>query len=65
MAIVETTEVGILRAGDVELQLARDEGKGFESVADGSAAHEQFWSDRTIADDTLIVCERFRVVVRL
>jgi uncharacterized protein YhfF len=65
VAIVETTEVRVVRAGDVDLDFARDEGEGFESVADWRAAHERFWSDREITDDTLIVAERFRLVERL
>ena len=62
VAIVETTDVRVVPAGEVDLQFARDEGEGFESVADWRAAHERFWSDRRITDDTPIVCERFRVV---
>ncbi len=62
LAIVETTEVRLVPAGQVDLQFARDEGEGFESVADWRAAHERFWSDQLITDERLIVCERFRVV---
>jgi uncharacterized protein YhfF len=62
VAVVETTEVRLVRAADVELEFAVDEGEGFETVADWRAAHERFWSDRGIDDDTLIVAERFRVV---
>jgi uncharacterized protein YhfF len=76
VGILETTEVRVVRAGDVDEQFARDEGEGFESVADWRAAHERFWGpnpDRTAAgeqpwqidDDTLVVCERFRLVERL
>jgi uncharacterized protein YhfF len=76
VGIVETTEVRVVRAGDVDEQFARDEGEGFESVADWRAAHERFWGpnpDREAAgadpcaidDDTLVVCERFRLVERL
>ena len=61
-AIVEVTEVRVLRAADVDVQFARDEGEGFETVADWRAAHERFWADREITDDTVIVAERFRVV---
>src|SRR5207302_8175864 len=46
VAVVETTEVRVLRAADVDLAFARDEGEGFESVADWRAAHERFWRDR-------------------
>jgi uncharacterized protein YhfF len=65
VAVVETTEVRVVPAGEIDLQFARDEGEGFESVADWRAAHERFWSDREITDDTLIVAERFRLVERL
>jgi uncharacterized protein YhfF len=59
LGVVETTEVRVVPAGQVDLQFARDEGEGFESVADWRAAHERFWSDWAITDDTLVVCERF------
>jgi uncharacterized protein YhfF len=65
VAIVETTEVRVLRVDEVDLQFARDEGEGFETVADWREAHERFWADREIRDDTLIVAERFRLVERL
>jgi len=39
VAVVETTEVRVLRADEVDLQFARDEGEGFESVADWREAH--------------------------
>ena len=65
VAVVETTEVRVLRAAEVDLAFALDEGEGFESVADWRHAHEEFWADREIDDDTLIVAERFRVVDRL
>jgi uncharacterized protein YhfF len=65
VAVVETTEVRVLRAGDVDLAFALDEGEDFETVADWRRAHEEFWTDQEIGDDTLIVAERFRVVERL
>jgi uncharacterized protein YhfF len=65
VAVVETTEVRIVRAGDVDLDFARDEGEGFESVEDWRRAHERFWAEHEIDDDTLIVAERFRLVERL
>ena len=64
LGVVETTEVRIVRAGDVDLQFARDEGEGFESVADWRAAHERFWAGQEITDETLVVAERFRLVER-
>jgi uncharacterized protein YhfF len=65
VAVVETTAVRVVRAADIDLEFARDEGEGFESVADWRAAHERFWSDHEITDDTLILAERFRLVERL
>ncbi|MEP7360726.1 MAG: ASCH domain-containing protein, partial [Chloroflexota bacterium] len=62
VGIVETTEVRVVPAGQVDVHFARDEGEGFESVADWRAAHERFWSDHSITDETLIVCERFRLM---
>ena len=64
-AIVEVTEARVIPAAEIDLQFARDEGEGFESVADWRAAHERFWHDCPISDDTLVVAERFRVVERL
>ena len=62
VGVVETTEVRIVRAGDVDEQFARDEGEGFQTVGDWRAAHERFWAEHEITDDTLIVAERFRLV---
>ena len=65
VAVVETTEVRVLRADEVDPQFARDEGEGFETVADWREAHERFWTGREIRDDTLIVAERFRLIERI
>ena len=65
VAVVETTEVRVLPAGQVDLKFARDEGEGFESVADWRAAHERFWADQQITDETPIVAERFKLIERL
>lgn len=64
VAVVETTEVRVVAAGDVDLAFARDEGEGFETVEDWRRAHEHFWAEHDIHDGTLIVAERFRVVER-
>ncbi len=42
----------------------RDEGEGFETLEQWRSAHERAWSDREIADDTLIVCEWFTLIER-
>jgi uncharacterized protein YhfF len=64
LGVVETTEVRVVPAGRVDQRFARDEGEGFDTVADWRAAHERFWSDRVITDETLVVCERFRLIAR-
>jgi uncharacterized protein YhfF len=65
VAVVETTEVRIVPAGEIDLEFARDEGEGFESVEDWRRAHENFWAEHELTDETLIVAERFRLVERL
>ncbi|MET8325278.1 ASCH domain-containing protein [Streptomyces sp. NPDC005181] len=73
IAVVEVTEVRILRLGDIDLQHVIDEGEGDTSAAEWRASHERFWQGEemrealgdpefTVDDGTLIVAERFRVV---
>jgi len=64
VGIVELTEVRVVPAGEIDLQFARDEGEGFESVDDWREAHERFF-ERPIEPETLIDAIRFRVVERL
>lgn len=76
VAVIETTEVRVVRLGDVDLQHAIDEGEGYESVSAWRAGHENFWHSPearaelgdpafTVDDDTLMVAERFRLVAVL
>ncbi len=78
VAVIETTEVRVLRVGACDLQFARDEGEGFESVAQWRAAHDGFWRSYAdeiraylgdpsweVADETEFVAERFRLVEML
>jgi uncharacterized protein YhfF len=76
VAVIETTEVRVIRASAVDQQFAIDEGEGFASVADWRAAHERFWHGEEmraalgdpaveVTDDTPIVAERFRLVATL
>ena len=65
VAVVLTTEVRVLRVADVEVAFAHDEGESFTSVHEWRIAHEAFWNDHTLDDDTLVVAERFRIVERL
>jgi uncharacterized protein YhfF len=64
VAIVEVTEARIIPAGEIDVEFARDEGEGFESVGDWREAHERFFK-RPLPDDTLIDAIRIRVVERL
>ncbi|MDG4829836.1 ASCH domain-containing protein [Solwaraspora sp. WMMD1047] len=76
VAVVELTEVRVSRLGDVDLDHARDEGEGHESVAAWRAGHENFWHGTDyrgwlgnpnfiVNDDTPAVLERFRLVAVL
>lgn len=62
---METTEARVVRLGEVDLEFARDEGEGFESLEDWRAAHERFWAPRHVDGETLVVAERFRVLEQL
>jgi uncharacterized protein YhfF len=75
VAVIEVTEVQVVRLADVDLQHALDEGEGFESVGQWRSGHEEFWHSTevraemgdpsfTVDDDTLVVVERFRLVNR-
>ncbi|MFH8346443.1 ASCH domain-containing protein [Streptomyces sp. NPDC018045] len=76
VAVIEVTEVRVLRLADVDLRHAVDEGEGNATVADWRADHESFWHgpemrealgdpEFRVDDDTQVVTERFRVVERL
>jgi uncharacterized protein YhfF len=77
VGVIETTECRILRMADVDDAFARDEGEGFADAADWRVAHERYFGsylqelrdrlgdpDWGLDDDTLIVCQRFRLVER-
>ena len=74
---IETTECRVLRMADVDDQFAHDEGEGFADAAQWRVAHERFWNgyldelrsrlgdpDWSLTDDTLIVCQRFKLIDR-
>jgi uncharacterized protein YhfF len=76
VAVVEVTDVRVNRLGDVDVDHARDEGEGDETVAAWRAGHEDFWHgsdyrgwlgnpEFTVNDDTLAVLQRFRLVAVL
>jgi uncharacterized protein YhfF len=73
VAVIELTDVRVTRLGDVDVDHARAEGEGHESVAAWRAGHEGYWHgpdyrgwlgnpDFTVDDDTPVVLERFRLV---
>lgn len=43
VAVIEMTDVRVIRLADVDLQHALDEGEGYKSVAEWRAGHEGFW----------------------
>jgi uncharacterized protein YhfF len=72
---IELTAVEEIRLGDADLELARAEGEGFETVDEWRREHERFWRERVIprlpaplatplTDDTRIVVERFKLLRR-
>jgi len=69
VGLVEVTEVRTLPLNEVDLQFAREEGEGYESVAAWRRAHERFWNANapgiTVDDSTIVVAERFRLIERL
>ena len=78
VAIIEMEDVRVLRLADVDIAVARDEGEGFNTVAEWRRDHEAFWNSyidelRTrlddpawqLMDDTAVVVERFRLINRL
>ncbi|MEV4456077.1 2'-5' RNA ligase family protein [Microbispora sp. NPDC049633] len=72
LALLETTQVRVLPIREVDEAFARDEGEGYDTVAQWRASHERFWTGPemsavlggppVIDDDTLIVAERFRLL---
>jgi uncharacterized protein YhfF len=76
VATVEFTSVDVIRLGDADLDLVREEGEGFKSVTEWRREHEHFWRGQVIprlsgplaielTDETRIVVERFRLVDQL
>jgi len=69
VGIVEDTEVRRVPLGEIDLDFAREEGEGYESVASWRAAHEEYWNASVpgvdLDDSTVVIAERFRLVERL
>ncbi|MBZ2196552.1 nitroreductase family protein [Occultella gossypii] len=72
VAILETTEVRVVRLADVDDDFARAEGEGFTSRAHWRDAHADFWDSPearaelpagfVVDDEALVVQEYFRVL---
>lgn len=73
VAVIELVEVQVVALGEVDDRLAREEGEGFQSVAEWREAHERFWNGEVLPelgigprepldDHTQIVIERFRLL---
>ena len=78
VAVVETIECPVKRLADVDDRHAIDEGEGYANAAEYRVDHERFWNGYIddvrkllgdphfrLTDDTLIVCQRFRVVATI
>jgi uncharacterized protein YhfF len=78
VAVVETVECPVKRLADVDDQHAIDEGEGFANAAEFRIDHERFWNGYIddlrgrlgdpsfeLSDDTLIVCQRFRIIATI
>jgi uncharacterized protein YhfF len=78
IAVVETIACPVLRLADVDDAHAIDEGEGYANAAEFRVAHERYWNryldelrdslgdpDFALTDDTMIVCQRFRIVATI
>lgn len=76
VAVLEVTSVRVAPLAEVDLSHARDEGEGYQTVAQWRDGHKSFWHsprmraalgnpDLIVDDATLVVLERFHVVARL
>ncbi|MBC2878207.1 MULTISPECIES: ASCH domain-containing protein [Streptomyces] len=76
VAVIEVTDVRVVRLDEVDFAHVVDEGEGDASVAEWRANHESFWHsaemraalgepDFTVDDSTLAVLQRFRLVADL
>lgn len=68
LCLIEITEITIKPYNKVDAQFAHDEGEGDRSLDYWRKAHWNFFTrqcetlDCEVAEDMLLVCERFRVV---
>lgn len=62
LGAVEVTDVKIVALNDVDLQFAIDEGEGYTSIDEWRTAALGYWSQEGVSGESLVVCERFRLV---
>ena len=64
LGVIETTSIAIIPAGSVDAAFACDEGEGDRTLSYWRSAHERYFASqgRALTDDTLLVCERFKLV---
>jgi uncharacterized protein YhfF len=78
IAVIETVECPVVRLVEVTDRHAIDEGEGYANSAEFRVVHERFWNayiddlrkllgdpEFRLTDDTLIACQRFRVVATI
>ncbi len=62
-AVIETVELEQRRFCDVDLQFARDEGEGDETLEDWRRGHQNYFARNGGFDPEMMLwCERFRLV---
>jgi uncharacterized protein YhfF len=66
LCVIETVEVEVRAAGEVDEAFAHDEGEDDRTLRSWRQAHERFFGRAGVAltDETKLVCERFKVVHR-
>src|SRR2546428_13877724 len=52
LGLVQIGEAKVVRAADVDVPFAREEGGGFKNVSDWGAGHERAWGDGLITAGT-------------
>ena len=78
VAVVETIDCPVVRLADVSDRHAIDEGEGYANAAEYRVDHERYWNgfiddlrqrlgdpDFRLTDDTMIVCQRFRILATI
>ncbi|TDB75366.1 ASCH domain-containing protein [Micromonospora sp. KC723] len=64
VGVVEVTGIEIVGFADVGWEFARAEGEGDRSIGEWREGHAAYWAriGTPVADDTAVVCLRFRLV---